>query len=407
MRIVTPEDFVSALERRGLVKGIITNVSKENFAVDVVIPGFNERISGIPITPVYCSGVCNSAIIVMPRVGDIVWLLMSHEEWRVVGYVVERLVEEVRVNRTMLGEMVSTSGEVGNEANEKWGMRIMEMEEGDVGFFVHEGDRMLEFAMKRGGRIIFGFGLGLIIYDQDDVAERHFVNKFMSTDINGGSVEWGLPVIEEIGGVRVTKFNDFAFKIKQDDNNYIIFGHVDKKGLPEISEFGSDVRCKIKVNDFELSVDRDGNLIVETKNYKLNADSEKVVVDGSKEVSVGENKVEKIGGKVEVNVGKDYRAECGGTVKLDCKGNVSVTCSGNIEVTCSGNIVVKGNTVRVEGGNINITGNVNLNNSAVGVVMATILPLLEAHVHPNQGSAPSPLLSGISVTQATKSFTAV
>jgi hypothetical protein len=288
MRYLDVSDFVGALETTGLLKGKIIAVDTRNGSVDVDVEGFDVIIKGIPVTSVYCSSVCNSIVFVMPRIGDIVWLGRCQGEFVILGYVAVR--NPVDISAGELDKTIIRRFKDKADVENNFGATIYDMKEGDIGFFLHEGDRMLEFMMLASGKIVLGFGAGMVIYDQDEIMERKFINKYRSFDANDSLIEWGLPEVKTVGGVKVTKYKEFAYKVKSGDGSVVFqLGYIDDgiTGEPEKGRFGGNLRFRLKVGNYEINMDGGGNTYVNVNNVRVEMENEDVVIRSMKKESVG------------------------------------------------------------------------------------------------------------------------
>ena len=349
MRYLSVGDFVGALDTAGILKGKIIKVYSDTCTVDVDIEGFDVVLRSVPIRPVYCSNVCHSAVIIMPREGDLVWLGKCQGEFMILGYVAERdlvNVEGSEIDKTVL-KRYKTEAEMESDLS----ATIYDLKPGDVGFFVHEGDRMLEFMMLQGGRIVMGFGIGTVIYNQDEVSERKLLNKYRSVDANGSVVEWGLPEVKVASGVTLTMFKEFVFKIVNKDGKEVLqFGYIDdgRTGMPELGRFGGDLRFRLKIGNYEVNMDSGGNSYITINNVRIEEENEDVVIRV--------NKTESVGGDFELKTGRM------------CK------------IKANGNIIIEGGNIEIKGANVTIRGIINLN-EGVALLKETIIPLLENHSH--------------------------
>jgi hypothetical protein len=438
MRYLDVSDFVGALETTGLLKGKIVAVNKDNGSVDVDVEGFDVIIRGIPVTPVYCSSVCNSIVFVMPRVGDIVWLGRCQGEFVILGYVVVR--NPVDMSASEIDKTIVRKFKDEADMENNFGATVYDMKEGDIGFFLHEGDRMLEFMMLAGGRIMLGFGAGAVIYDQDEIMERKFINKYRSFDANGGVIEWGLPEVKTVGGIKVTKYKEFVYKVKSGDGSVVFqLGYIDDgiTGESEKGRFGGNLRFRLKVGNYEINMDESGNTYATVNNVRVEMENEDVVIrsmkkesigsncevdiTGDKELKVGGNESVEIAGNKELKVGGNESVEIAGNKELKAGGEIELTAGGTCRITSGGDMIIEGGNVKISGGNITIAGgNITIAggnltvtgqlsvNGGLALVMASLLPLLESHRHVfyGIGMVGEPIgLSGLMV-HATKTLTA-
>jgi hypothetical protein len=406
MRYLDVSDFVGALETTGLLKGKIITVNMRNGSVDVDVEGFDVIIRDIPVTSAYCSSVCNSIVFVMPRVGDIVWLGRCQGEFVILGYVVARDIVDISasgIGKTIVRRFKDKAGMENN-----FGATIYDMKAGDIGFFLHEGDRMLEFMMLASGRIMLGFGAGMVIYDQDEIMERKFINKYRSFDANEGLVEWGLPEVKTVGGVKITKYKEFAYKVKSGDGSVVFqLGYIDDgvTGEPERGRFGGNLRFKLKVGNYEINMDGGGNTYATVNNVRVETENEEVIIRSMKKESVGSDCEINISGDKELKVGGEVQVTVGGACRINSGGDMVIE-GGTVSIE-GGTVSIEGGNVNIMGGNVSITGQVSIN-SGLALVMESLLPLLEDHSHvfSGKGKVGRPIgLDGLAA-HATKTVTA-
>jgi len=393
MRYVNQSDFVSVLETRDVLKGKIYKIDAKAMCVDISVEGFSEIIQSVPIKPVYCSNVCNSSVVVMPRIGDIVWLGRSQGEWFIVGYVAERVIDKEGkdIKTHMLAKQkVETDAEDKEKTGKKRGAKIYELQPGDVGFFVHEDDRALSLMLLKGGRIVMGFGAGTVIYNQDEVAQRKLLNKYRSIDANKGLVEWGLPEVKLADEMTVTKYKEFVFKVKTgDDKDLFQFGYIDDgvTGEPEKSKFGENLRFRFRIDKYEINMDEKGNAYITVNDVRIEAHNEDIIISGYKKENISE--------KYNLEVGEDYNINVSGKCVLKANGDIEIESDGDI------NIKVDGDAKIDAGGDVKINGDMN------ALVLESVLPLLEKHRHyfKGKGKVLTPIgLSGISDKCKTKTI---
>lgn len=374
MRFLELSDFVRKVESNTLLAGKVTRVDTEKMVMDVWIgEGFDIVVKEVPIKMEYCSGVVNSVMVAVPRVGDDVYVMNRNGKAEHVGYV-NSYVKESEYEVESVWSRCKRDGVVGGEGGVvERGFRVADLREGDIGIFVHEGDRIVDFVLKRDGRIVVGFGAGMVVYNQDEGSERKLVNYMKSSDFSGGSVEWGVPVVKGVDGMERKVHGDFAFKVKGSDVEMCI-GYVDGGGgLPAMDREGKIVRGKVKIGDCEILVSKDGNIEIKTKGN--------IMIRGN-DVRMEIGRGNMYADNVDMNVKKEVVCKVDKSVKVE---------TGQLEVECKGDVNVKGGNVKIEGSNVEVEGQRIKLGGEKGFVLEDVLGYLVGHTHvDSQGKTTTP-----------------
>lgn len=373
MQFIEAVDFVDIIKPEQLIAGRVVQVNTTDMLMDVIIYEYDTIVKNVPVQMLYSSMSTNSAVIIVPRVGDDIYLTNRQGILTHIGYVNTYGKEGKNYIRS-LWSIMNESGEIleDNENFVERGMKVIQLDEGDIGFFIHEKDRMLEFVMKRDGRILLSFGAGVIILNQDEVSERKLLNLMKSNDLNGHVVEWGIPEVR-IANLLQKLYNEFRFLILGNFEDVCI-GYNDNNGLPLLDREQSEVRLRLKIGSCELLISKTGNIELKT--------SGKLYIKGS------DNECNLLNTNIAVNnlhmtVNKDSKQEI--------KGKCDININNKLTIEVGNDIVIKGNAIKIEGSSLEVSASRIKLAGEKGFVLEDILPLLLSHTHiDSKGGTTSP-----------------
>lgn len=230
-------------------------------------------VKQVNIPCAYISQVCNSGVVVVPRVGDFVLMAKRQEIWECVGYTMISYAQANKDSNTNSDVMQGNTTtwnlmqKIKDDGKLGIGAPPPQLSEGDVAIFLHEQKKAVDFCMLKNGLMIMSTGMATLVLNDTDVSMTEMLNykkTFMAND--GGGMEFGTPqMLTGPDGSTQLISTGFLWKVYSQGlfNESIELGYVNNGVTPVLTtSTGSPVRFRIKTKLAEVLIGLDGSVAI-------------------------------------------------------------------------------------------------------------------------------------------------
>ncbi len=316
----------------------------------------------------YISDIAGGYMVYVPVIGDTVIIGMSQSaNWEVVGYRMNRLTTD---EHSTWGLMRKTDQYT----------QPIELQKGDFAIGIRKDENNVDLLMLGNGKMVLTAGLVYVILNQNDNSLRQIMSYCICG--NGKMIQdWGEARFISDGKEQVIK-DEQLWRVKNEEKEEIALGCINKKGIIEKDSKDSPIRFRVKINETEILINKNGEVAINAQNgfiLKIQQTGEMIEIKNSGINIISDS----------VNIETKFNQE--GDVNI--KGDINV--EGKINISDSLDVGKK--ITALEGGDVG---------GVTALVLETILPLLTNHTHsyvlPAKPAGLASTSPSLQLTQATK-----